>query len=171
MEEAEIRSKLIGFTSLASEYCMALENARETERQDFVQAMVNLLPRIYLTVSDISPEDLPAGAEFGYFPDYVDEDFYDSVRRNIEALIGEEDTFLETFEDDMKYSDTPIAASISECLADLFQPLYNFIHVAKDAGFEETASAFSECRDNFVAYWGQTLCNVMRPLHRIRYEG
>ena len=103
-------------------------------------------------------------------PEYVDEDFYDAVRRNVESLLGPDDTFLETFEEDMKYSDTPIAASVAEGLADIFQPLYNFISVVKESEGESIFEAYSECRENFDAYWSQTLCNVMRPLNNIKYN-
>ncbi len=84
--------------------------------------------------------------------------------------MGEDDVFLETFEEDMKYSDTPVAASISESLADIFQPLYNFISVVKDSEGDNAAGAFRECKENFESYWSQTLCNVMRALNNIRYK-
>ena len=85
-------------------------------------------------------------------------------------MLGPDDVYLETFEEDMKYSDTPIAASVSESLADIFQPLYNFISVVRDSEGENLETAYKECRDNFVGYWGQTLCNVMRALNNIYFN-
>ena len=120
--------------------------------------------------SPLDVEENPDVSEFDYFPEYVDEDYYESVRRSVEAVMGEDDVFLETFEEDMKYSDTPVAASVSESLADIFQPLYNFISVVKDSEGENAASAFRECKENFESYWSQTLCNVMRALNNIRYQ-
>lgn len=108
--------------------------------------------------------------EATYYPGYIDEDYYENVRRHIETLMGADDIFLETFEEDMKYSDTPIAASISECLADIFQPLYNFISIVKESEGTELEGAYKECHDNFVGYWSQTLCNVMRALNNIFYN-
>ncbi|MDE6235889.1 MAG: DUF5063 domain-containing protein [Muribaculaceae bacterium] len=105
-----------------------------------------------------------------YYANYVDEDYYESVRRHIEGLLGPDDVFLETFEEDMKYSDTPIAASVAECLADIFQPLYNFISVVKETDGDELEGAYRECHENFVAYWSQTLCNVLRALNNIYYK-
>ena len=147
MNETELRSRLLGVVALASRYCATLENARETERDVFIAEMLDILPRLYL-----------------------DEDYYGSVRRNAEQLLGPDDVFLETFEEDMKYSDTPIAASISESLADIFQPLYNFICIVKDTDGESAPGAFRECKENFEAYWSQTLCNVMRALNHVRYN-
>ena len=170
MNETEIRARLLNVVALSSRYCSALERTREMEKEEFVAEMLDILPRIYLAFSEIKTDDLPASAEYEYFSSYVDEDFYDSVRRNAEMLLGPDDVFLETFEEDMKYSDTPIAASISESLADIFQPLYNFISIVKDSEGESSPAAFRECKEDFEGYWSQTLCNVMRALNHIRYN-
>lgn len=167
----DIRKRLFEVTSLAAEYCRALEESRNMEKDEFVITMLNLLPRLYLEFSDIAPEEsVSLDPEPEYFASYVDEDYYEGIRRNVEMLLGPADTFLETFEEDMKYSDTPIASSISECLADIFQPLYNFISVVNDTDGESIEGAYMECRDNFIAYWSQTLCNVLRALNHLRYS-
>lgn len=170
MNDVSLESRLLGITSLAAGYCSLLENARNTDRQDFLTEVLGYLPRLYYEFGDLEYTGLGSPLDFTYFPEYVDEDFYDSVRRNVESVLGPDDTFLETFEEDMKYSDTPIAASISESLADIFQPLYNFISVVKESEGEQTLAAYGECRENFVAYWSQTLCNVMRALNHVRYN-
>lgn len=170
MNNAELRSALLSITALSSDYCAMLENAREMEKDEFIAGVLGLLPRIYFEFSDLSADEHMAEAGYGYFQSYVDEDFYESVRRNVEMVLGPDDVFLETFEEDMKYSDTPIAASISECLADIFQPLYNFICVVKESEGEQSLEAYAECRENFVAYWSQTLCNVMRALNHLRFN-
>ncbi len=169
MKDDELRSRLMSVTALAANYCVSLENCRDSEREDFVKEILGFLPRLYLEFSGLDIEET-SGAEFEYFPTYVDEDYYDSIRRNVEVVMGEDDVFLETFEEDMKYSDTPVAASISESLADIFQPLYNFISVVKDSEGDNAAGAFRECKENFESYWSQTLCNVMRALNNIRYK-
>jgi hypothetical protein len=86
----------------------------------------------------------------------------------MEALIGEEDTYLEVFEEDMKYSDTPVAASISEGLADIFQVLFNFISTIRDTNDETVSLALLSVRDDFRAYWSATLCNILRALNHIK---
>lgn len=154
---------------MCRKYCSALENAREYEKPDFINEILGLLPRLYLEFSASSENSLNE-TDYGYYQTYVDEDFYEAIRRNVELLMGEDDVFLETFEEDMKYSDTPIASSISECLADIFQPLYNFISIVKETEGEETEGAYSECRENFESYWSQTLCNVMRALNNLKYR-
>lgn len=170
MNDTELHSQLLNVTSLSSDYCAALENARDAEKMDFIIEMLGYLPKLYIQFSDLIVEDSVMDNDFDYYPTYVDEDFYDAIRRNVEAVLGEDDVFLETFEEDMKYSDTPIASSISECLADIFQPLYNFISVVKESDGEQLHGAYAECRENFISYWAQTLCNVMRALNHLRYK-
>ena len=154
-------------TSLAARYCGVVEQAADYSKREFIIELLAILPRIYL---DFSDPELELGENDEYFSTYVDEDYYESIRRHVEMLMGEHDVFLETFEEDMKYSDTPVAASISESVADIFQALYNFISIVKETDGESLEGAYMECRENFAAYWSQTLCNVMRSLHHLRYK-
>jgi RNA polymerase sigma-70 factor (ECF subfamily) len=71
--------------------------------------------------------------------------------------------------EDMKYSDTPISASISEDLADLYQEYFNLIHSVQDALTETQHEMLCQCKVNFINYWGQTLCNVLRALNAVYY--
>lgn len=170
MDSTIIKSQLLTVTRLASDFCVALENARQYEKNEFIALIAGLLPRIYAEFSDLSVDENIIDPDFGYMQSYVDEDFYESIRRNVGMLLGPDDTFLETFEEDMKYSDTPIAASVSECLADIFQPLYNFLSRVKESEGDLSVEAYADCREDFGAYWAQTLCNVMRPLNHLRFN-
>lgn len=170
MNDAELNRTLLSITALSSDYCALLQNACEMDKEDFIATVLGYLPRLYYEFSDITVDEHIVDAGYGFSQSYVDEVFYESVRRNVEMLLGPDDVFLETFEEDMKYSDTPISASISECLADIFQPLYNFISAVRDSEGEQSTEAYAECRENFVAYWSQTLCNVMRALNHLRFS-
>ena len=164
-----MESNLLEKVTLATGYCSALENIYEYDKTTFINEMLRFLPRLYIAFSPDSEEETNS-FDYGYYQTYVDEALYEEVRKKIESLMGEDDVFLETFEEDMKYSDTPIAASISESLADIFQPLYNFISVVRESDGEEITGAFFECRENFESYWSQTLCNVLRALNNLKYK-
>lgn len=165
--ESQRNMRLRGIAALAAEYCSLIEQAREMEKDEFILELSRLLPQIYVEFVTFGKEE--AGVyDYGYYPTAVEEDWYESVRRNLETLLGGDDTYLETFEEDMKYSDTPIACSIAEGLADIFQALYNFISVVRDSEGEEMGGAYLECRDNFDSYWSQTLCNVLRAVNNLR---
>lgn len=159
----------LAFLALCNEYCSALEGAREAERGEFVAQMLRLLPRLYISATDLRRDD--TAMTDVYVADALDEDYYDAVRMRVAQLLGEDDAYLEVFEEDMKYSDTPIAASVSEGLADLFQVFYNIVQTVRDADPELIAELIPELHEDFTANWSRTLCNVLRPLNNIQYSG
>jgi len=168
MEDNHIDRNTLTLVGLAKEYCTTLENAGNYSTPEFVEQMVRLLPRIYITMTDARPPVPLQEDYYSYSTNYVEEDYYDSIRRNVGMLLGPDDVFLETFEEDMKYSDSPIAASVSECLTDIFQDLFNFLAVVKNSEGADIETALRDCKDNFNQYWAQILCNVMRPLNKLR---
>lgn len=160
-------NRLLEIVSLAKSYCELCENAIENTKSEFVDRSLDLLPRIYWNFFDIS-----AGVSLGegdYFSDYVDEEMYNGIQGSIASVMGESDTFLETFEEDMKYSETPITASVSESLADIYQPLFNFVSIVHDSEGGQLEEAFISCKEDFENYWSQTLCNVLKALNNIKY--
>lgn len=159
----------LAFIALCNEYCAAMEHAATAAPVDFARTMLRLLPRIYISASDI--RDLGPDIDSIYIEPAMDEDTYEAIRSAIAALLGEHDTYLEVFEQDMKYSDTPIAATISEGLTDIMQPLYNFVELAKDAPVELIEEALALVADDFRNYWGAILCNQLRALHALVYSG
>lgn len=165
----ELAPNSLAFIALCNEYCCAVENCRESQPADFIASMLRLLPRIYIVASDLKPAPLMEDTD-PYIESYLDEDYYESLRREIENLLGPDDVYLEVFEEDMKYSDTPIGMSVAEGICDIFQVLYNFISMVRDAPEDIVNMALHAVRADFKAYWSQRLCNLLRPLNHIRYS-
>ena len=69
----------------------------------------------------------------------------------------------------MPYSDTPIAAFISENLADIYQELKDFIENFQIGEAEIMISALIACVEAFAEHWGQKLLNALRALHNLRF--
>ena len=160
-------NRLLDVVSMAKSYCETCHQALQYNRVEFTDRMLDLLPRIYWNFFDLS-----AGVSLGdsdFFSEYVDESLYEEVRKQISSVMGGADSFLETFEEDMKYSETPISSSISECLADIFQPLFNFISIVHDSEGSQLEEAFISCKEDFENYWSQTLCNALKALNNIKY--
>lgn len=160
-----MNTNILALIALCNEYCSAVENCAGSTREEFVASMLRLLPRIYISASDIPQENIQSG---GYIDGALEEVSYDNVRRNMETVMADADTYLEVFDDDMKYSDTPITATVSESLADLFQVMYNFLETVRDAPEELVDEAVAAFAEDFYENWSRTLCNVMRPLNDIR---
>lgn len=168
MESPVLNTNSIAFIGLCNDYCSTLENASELEREQFVETMLKVLPRLYISATDLAVKYIED--EEPYLDTILDEAHYEIVRQHIATLMGEHDIYLEVFEEDMKYSDTPVSASISEGLADIFQVLYDFLNTVRDSTDDVTALALLSVRDDFRAYWSATLCNVLRALNHIAYS-
>ena len=142
------------FVTVALEFCTFVENAGNTGLFDFLDKAVKILPLLYLkaTLLPEAEEDEDAEPELT-----VTEDMYESVRNRIAGLLGEKDSYLETFHPDMQYSDTPIAAFISE-------------NLFRQGNEEVMLEAIVLCRKNFCEFWGQQLLNALKALHAVRYS-
>lgn len=161
-------NRLYEIVGLAKSYCDLCENTLGLSKEDFTNMALDILPRLYWNFFD-----LQAGVSLGegeYFSEYVDETLYDSVKGGIAGVMGASDSFLETFEEDMKYSDTPISSSISECMADIYQPLFNFVAIVHDSEGSQIEEAYIKCKEDFEEYWSQTLCNVLKALNNVKYN-
>lgn len=167
-EKSILNSNSLAFIALSNEYCQTLQNCLSLDKSEFISVMLKQLPRLYIMATDLKT-DLIDDVDC-YLVSALDEETYEIVRRNLEQLIGEDDVYLEVFEEDMKYSDTPVSASISEGLSDIFQVLFNFIATVRDTTDDTLEEAVAAVRNEFAAFWSSTLCNVLRALNHLAYN-
>ncbi len=164
-ENNKLSPNELAFIALTNEFCQTVEAVMDHDRSTFVTTMVKLLPRIYITANDL---DMNAMTN-AYIEPALKETQYEQARSAIAQVMADEDVYLEVFLDDMKYSDTPISSTVSENLSDLYQEFFNLIHAVEYATSDDQSDLLGLCYENFTDYWGQTLCNVLRALHNIRY--
>lgn len=157
---------VIEFVTVAAETCLFLEHTAEFAPEDFILKSVKILPLLYLKASLI---DIPARV-FDDAPErFVTEEDYLFVREQLEQLLGPDDSYLEVFHPDMAISDTPIAAFVSENLADIYQELKDFAASYQLADTDIMNDALVACLEAFGQHWGQKLLNALRALHSIRF--
>jgi hypothetical protein len=157
---------VLEFVTVATEYCAFVENPPVPEKAVFTDKMLKLLTVVYLkalllpTVNQINAE----GNE-----KFVTELDWNYVKENIEKILGDDDLYLDYFDDDMKETHEPVTSIISENLADIYQDLKDFITVYQLAITDLMNDALYECIDNFQNLWGSRLVNSLRILHHIYY--
>ncbi|NCB69564.1 MAG: DUF5063 domain-containing protein [Bacteroidia bacterium] len=158
---------VIDFVTVVAETCLFLENASEGGRDEFIDKSVKILPLLYLKTSLLKvPEPVFGdGAER-----FVTEEDYLFVKEQMEQLLGVDDTYLEVFHPDMALSDTPIAAFVSENMADIYQELKDFAANYQTADTDVMNDALVVCLEAFAEHWGQKLLNALRALHALRYS-
>ena len=156
------------FVTVALEFCALTEAAAKHTLLSFTDKAIKIIPLLYLkaallptfdeTEDDCEPEQ------------FITETTYEAIRCRLANLLGEYDTYLETFHPDMPYSDTPVVDTISENLADVYQDLGNFVALFRQENEQVMGQALFICEENFRLYWGQKLLNALKALHAVRFN-
>ena len=79
--------------------------------------------------------------------------------------LGENDEYLEVFDENMQYSETPVVNSISEKLCDIYQDLKNFISAYRSGMIDVIEEALWQLNNSFELYWGKACASVLRAIH------
>ena len=158
----------IEFVTVAVQLCIYLEQIEEQGKSEFVEKMLCLLPLLYLKAR-LLPK---ATEELDGFPErFVSEQEYEDIRQKVAQCMGEHDTYLEVFVEDMRYSDEPITAFVSENIADIYQEVKDLACNYQTRDEAVMNDALVNCIEAFEQHWGQKLLNVLRPLHAVACEG
>ena len=156
------------FVTVTLEFCALMETASEHTLFSFTDKAVKILPLLYLKATL-----LPAKEEFDEENDtehFITENTYEVIRYRTADLLCEYDSYLETFHPDMEYSDTPIAATISENLADIYQELGDFAALFRQENEAVMEQALYICEESFRIHWGQKLLNALKAIHVVRFN-
>ena len=132
-----------------------------------VNTLLKLLPLLYMKVQ-LLPEVDTDGA---FVPkDQVTEDDYNYIRAGVYNLLHKHDEYeMLVWDEDMQTEESRWC-SVSEGLADIYQALRNFVAVYQQRVEPCMLDALWQLREDFELYWGQTLLDTLRQLHRIRYS-
>lgn len=156
---------MIEFLTVSTQTCVLLERADEYESKDFIAKLLKLLPYLYFKTRMLPKFERQLEA---VLPEtFVSEDDYHYVRQKLSNQFGSNDAYLEVFEEDMQYSDTPITVFLSEQLADIYQELRNLADNCRTGEEVLMDEAMCACLEAFYEHWGQKLLNVLRALHSV----
>jgi len=160
---------VIEFVTVAKEFCAWLEKTPAFARRDFVDTGRKMLPLLYLKASILPKTD--SMLEDDFLEKFVSEEEYQQIQNAILFKMGPYNDYLEVFTADMQLSVEPLTATISENLADIYQDIKDFLMSYRTAVTEIMNDALIELVNNFEAYWGQKLVNVLRALHQVAFNG
>lgn len=154
------------FVTVAAEYCALLEQCGERTEEELTGTLLKLLPLLYMKVQ-LLPRVETEGA---FAPDgQVTEEDYDFVRTNAYRLLHRHDEYeMLSWDEDMQTEESRWC-SVSEGLADIYQALRDFVAVYQQRVESCMADAIWQLGESFELYWGQTLLDTLRQLHRIHY--
>ena len=145
----------IEFVTVGVEFCALMEKVQESEKCEFIDTTVKILPLLYLKAI-LLPDSNEENEEYDInIEHFVTEEIYEYIRNSIEQILGEQDSYLEVFHED---------------LTDIYQDIKDFISVYSLGNEECMRVSLNECKNNFMDYWGQKLVNVLRALHSLKYS-
>ncbi len=155
---------VIEFVTVANEFCLLLESCGKISEEEFVAMAQKILPLLYLKGSVLPQNEIELDEDIEKF---VTESDWSFIHSAVKEKVGANDEYLEVFEEDMQYSDTPVVATISENMADIYQDIKDFITSYKVGTIEIMNDALWELNNNFGEYWGQKIVNVLRQIHQL----
>jgi len=164
LEEVVYSENVIGFATLASEYCNLLDTVVLISQKEFVDKLHRLLPLVYLKAI-ILPDTEPV------MPDMIEKDVtqeeWEAVYQTMVRKLENIDEYKEVL-DPLNTDDQ--MSSLSEGIADIYQDLKDFISSYNMGTVEIMNDAVWDCKKNFKEYWGQRLVNILRVLHNLLYN-
>lgn len=158
--------QVVEFTAVATETCRLLEQAQDLEREQLTSQLLKLLPMLYAKAQMLPTVE---GGEEYYAESFVSEGDYEWVRTTLSQIYAELDEFEDVAYDEGVQTGEQRWRRVSECLADIYQPLRNFLETYRSGVEERIEDALWVVRDNFELYWGADLVDVLRRLHRVTY--
>jgi hypothetical protein len=160
--------EVLEFAALGVKFASLLEQASSLGERAFIQEAILVLPQLYL--STLRLPDYLYSPEEDYIEEFVTEETYEGVRLRVAELLGEKDSFLSCQAEEMQYSDTPLAAFVSEYLADVYQQTVNLLGILRDENEEALPAAIGRCLFHFHSYYGLHLLEALTALHRLHTQ-
>lgn len=157
----------LDFVTAAAQTCLLLEHCHETEREEFTEQVLRLLPLLYLRTRMLEQPEQELDGETQQF---VQEEDYNYILLGVRELLGSDDTYLSVLTEGSRYTDEPCTASIAEDLADIYQELKNMAASFQTGQETVMNDAVYECLGQFHEHWGQKLVNALAALHALEGE-
>jgi len=163
--QAIISQNVIEFVTIANEYCNLVEQIFNTEKKDFIERAIKILPLLYvkgmfLPELELISEDL--------VEKFVTEEEWQTINNDVANILENDNMYIEVF-DPLEESEEAKEVYLSENLADIYQDIKDFISLYHQGTLESMNDAIVECKNYFKQYWGQRAANAIRVLHHLNY--
>jgi hypothetical protein len=157
---------VLEFVAVSNEYCKFLENSAHFSLSKWVEKAVKILPLLYFKAASIS--DFENLGEFE--PEgFVNQEDWEFIKEGISKKLGIHDNFIDVNNLQSATSET-MSMSISECLADTYQDIKDFVSSYQLGISESIHEALWDCKENFKQIWGFKILATLTNLHFILHS-
>ena len=157
---------VVEFVTVGAEFCAFLEQSEGRDRETFVGTLLKILPLLYVKASLLPHVE---GSSSFVAETHVTEQDYDWLRGVLARVMGDADGYEDLLYDEQMQTDDTRWQCVSENLADIYQPVRDFVETYRGGMEENIEDALWALCDSFELYWGGNLVDVLRRLHRVRY--
>ena len=148
----------------ANEFCLFLENIRDTKARDFIGQSVVQLSGIYTTMLEAGETEADEDA----LPDpTVSEQDWSALYQGIATQLGPWNEIIRPAEEDEFDRSEVVSHTISEDMADVYQELRDFTTVYARGMEEFMNGAAWNLRERFTEHWGKKLLRALSALHEL----
>ncbi len=167
MKEFVFSKSTIEFVAVANEFCNVLERELPSEKISFIEKSQKLFALLYLKACFLPKVE----NEFDEIcVKYVAEFDWTHVQNKIATILGEDDVYIEIPQTNSLISDESDTINLSDCFADIYQDLKDFV-INYNTGNEEIMNeALWEINDVFRNLMGQKIIQCMSNLHTLFYN-
>ena len=162
-----IQKNIAEFFTVSVEFCAFLNKSEKFSRADFIDKSIKITTLLYLKASMI---DAIQDDNSGYVDKYVNEAEYNKIHALVSEKIGVHETYFDITDSVGFDSGESVNVSITECFADIYQDVMNFVFLYRDFEDEDRIIAVADCIANFKIFWGIRALRLISELHLIRYS-
>ncbi len=157
--------------TVATEFCAFVEKSQKFPKEDYLNKLHKMLSLIYLKTSLMEPDDECTQLyEDGNVEAFLSEYEYEYIKGVASQRIGSHDAYINIYNsasNDSGYEQ----AEISECVADIYHNLKNFVENCRSGSEDSAKASRAELIHDFRDYWGFRVISLLAALHAIIYSG
>jgi len=162
-----IQKNIAEFITVSVEFCAFLNKCDKFSKHDFIDKSIKILSLLYLKASMIDGSELENS---DYLEKFVTEDEYNRIHALVSQKIGSLEVYFDIIDSVGYDSGEAINVSITECFADIYQDIINFVMSYRNFEDEDRFIAVADCISSFKTFWGTRVLRLLSELHLIRYS-
>ena len=159
MKSGIYSENILEFVKTAIKFCNFAENPEDISKSEFIDRAQKILSELYLRTLYLESGIPEFDSETEKF---VSEEDWFNIKNSVSRVLTQSDIYGEVFENNMP---EPIDISISECFADIYQDVKDFIELYQISNQEAVEIALFEIKDNFERIWGQRILFILKEFH------
>jgi hypothetical protein len=155
---------VVEFITVANEFCKLIENVSYISREMFIENTYKIL--VLLQLKAVMLPKIEPDIDFETESFVTEQDWY-QIDTGVSNKLGSLEIFSELREP--ANPEIPFEISLSECIADTYQDLKDFIMLYQIGNIEATFLGLNECKNDFEQIWGPRIMLVIREFHNLIY--